>query len=254
MNLQLGDEQIAQLAAEAERALQVSADEVGAYAPAYELILSFIDPDAAALLHSIESPDTTLNTLATAQLAARLESLDSNVREIAIWLVGAYMVNSGEGIFSSVIREYNRYQGVLRLGSGFTDSQLQLASNRVAQLVIDTVLGAKPPSIPTVQQVGDDDLKAIADTLYTANGDNMPGHLLGLNQAWPGIVMLNKFGETGYVDRLLQLDSTDAVSIDKLTDLQNLLYSWASFEYAYKTTSIPKNIGWGDLAVGFNIE
>lgn len=90
-------------------------------------------------------------------------------------------------------------------------------------------------TLPSVKEIGDIDLNGVRDTLYTTNGDNLEGHELFLNQAWPGIVMLNKLKETGYVDRLLQVNSTDPTdSVDTLSDVKNLLFSWASFEYAYE--------------------
>lgn len=79
-------------------------------------MLDFIDPLAANMLSALKNPEPSVSSFATTALTTRLELLDENVRDIAIWLVGAYMVNNGEGVFSSVIREYNRFQGLLRLG------------------------------------------------------------------------------------------------------------------------------------------
>ncbi|HEX8544640.1 MAG TPA: hypothetical protein VF671_23375 [Pseudomonas sp.] len=98
MNLDLSQDQIDQLTVEAAKvALEQGADAVGAYASTYAMILGFIDPAAAVMLTLLKSPDSTLNAITAAQMATKLELLDANVRDIAIWLVGAYMVGVTAG-------------------------------------------------------------------------------------------------------------------------------------------------------------
>ncbi len=252
MDLALNDSQLLQLRNEVKDAVDAGADAPGAYALVYAKILSFIDPDIADMLLSLDKQDLSADDklLKTIALTAKLNDLDSNVKDTAIWLAGAYLVNSGSGAFSSVIREYNRYQGRLRYGHDFSDSQLQAASNAVGKLVADTVFDEA--ALPTVRTIGDNDLEGVKDTLYTPNGDNLEGGSLFLNQAWPGIIMLNKLHETSYVDRLLQLKTSDPVELNNVTDIQNLLYTWASFEYAYNVTKVSET-DLVDLAIGWNI-
>lgn len=85
-----------------------------------------------------------------------------------MWLYGAVQVNSDSGLYSKIIRAYNVRQGQLRLGSIFTADQLQEASNAVGLNLADSILnamllgGVLPNPIqghlPTVQEIGDDDL------------------------------------------------------------------------------------------------
>ncbi|QXG28093.1 calcium-binding protein [Pseudomonas viridiflava] len=223
----------------------------GSYSIIYTTILDFIDPEISQVMKSALAYTGMDKAAAGVELAVLLDGIgDEEVRRTAIWLVGGYMVNNGLGAFSQVIREYNRYQGELRYGIAFTDAQLQLASNNVALEVARTF--QRIDQLPTVSNIGTDDLTAIRDTIYIKDGDNLLGGALYLNQAWPGIIMLNKLGVTFYADRLLQQDESDAVKFDNSTDLKNLLYTWAAFEKAYNLT--PLNLLTSvDVAIGWNI-
>ncbi|WP_219059875.1 hypothetical protein [Pseudomonas sp. UMAB-08] len=97
MNKELTENQINELAAEAKRASEQAVDVIGAYAFTYAMILSFIDPEATELLADLKSNDPLIGAGAATEMFALLHRSDANVRDIAIWLVGAYMVNSGIG-------------------------------------------------------------------------------------------------------------------------------------------------------------
>ncbi|MCV4281559.1 calcium-binding protein [Pseudomonas capsici] len=234
---------------------QGGAARAGAYAPVYAYLISCYDPNVAAALLSLDKASLYEQVIAYNSIYKSISNAGESIKNTLTWLVGAYLVNTGSGAFSSVIREYNSYQGVLRYGKVFEDDELNKASNAVGSLVVNSFI-SNGGVYPTVNQIGNDDLKGVRDTLYTQNSDNAPGGELYLNQAWPGIIMLNTLGETGYVDRLLQgsdEDTTSPAVFDNLLDLKNLLFTWASFEKAYEKTGIDK-VNWAtDPAIGFNI-
>ncbi len=162
------------------------------------------------------------------------------------WVYGALQVNKSNGIFSTVIREYNIRQGVLRGKGVFSAKDLDTASNAVAVLFADSILNPKladgvtdNPSyhkLPSIQEIGDTDLNGVRNTLYP--GNDAVGSELYLNQAWPGIVMLGSLGGQ-YTDRLLRYDeSTQPAKLDSLADFKSMLFTWDAFKTAYDKTKL----------------
>ena len=160
-----------------------------------------------------------------------------------IWLIGALQVNSNNGLFAKVIREYNIRQGMLRGMGPFTKEQLDQASNSVAVLFGDSILKRLLPDnvtnndsydkLPNIQTIGENDLNGVRDTLYPGN-ENPPAELY-LNQAWPGIVMLG--GLTGqFTERLLKYDPLQASIIDSMADFKNMLFAWDALKTAANKT------------------
>lgn len=222
--------------------LQILGDELrtnilneGAAVPVYKFLINCISPQLAEALEWSGGDEIKKAIV----IKAALDSIvDETVKDSATWLVGAIGVNNGGGLFASVIREYNVAQGQLRYGTTFSEQELNHASNEVGYLVAQQVI-LKNGLVPTVSQIGDADLNAVRDTLYNKNGDNLPNGELFLNQAWPGIVMLNKLGATHYVDRLLQTGLSDqSKTVDSAGDLKNLLFSFMAFESAYDKTKL----------------
>lgn len=233
---------------------------VGAYAPVYGYMIECFAPAVSAIISSAKYSPPAERLGYAALLGGAIDLLDDDVENSVIWLIGASGVNSGEGLFSSVIREYNVFQMAMRYGST-TDSdsalikeKIQNASNAVGALLAAQVINLDY-ILPDVGAIGETDLRGVVDTLFTQNGDNLPGGELYLNQAWPGIVMLNKLGETLFVDRLLQVGKNDQVDhVDTVSDLKNMLFSWAAFEAAYaETTKRIISVTIEDVAVGLNI-
>lgn len=232
---------------------------VGAYAPVYDYLVECYASEVSAIIRAAKYSQLPYESAGYAGLLANaISRLDEEIKGAVIWLIGASGVNTGEGLFSSVIREYNVFQMAMRYGvdpeSSLLSSQVQDASNAVGALLVDQVVNLNY-TLPDVGAIGVTDLNGVRDTLYTQNGDNLVGGELYLNQAWPGIVMLNKLGETQFVNRLLQVRDTDQVNhVDTVSDLKNMLFSWAAFEAAYSETA--KNIlslTIEDVAVGLNI-
>jgi Ca2+-binding RTX toxin-like protein len=209
-------------------------------------------PSGAVALYSyifkcvtgLDVPQSTpVDFLLQPAVTGYLAALAPDVRLSAIWLYGAIQVNSSNGAFSRVIREYNIRQGQLRGKGTFTESLLQEASNAVGINLASSILNATTSDgdpnvgqgkLPTVQEIGVNDLRGVRDTLYP--GNETRGTELYLNQAWPGILMLGALGGQ-YTDRLLRYDDQAQVAaLDTLADLQSLLLCWDSFKTAFQVT------------------
>lgn len=233
---------------------------VGAYAPVYNYLIECFAPAVSAIISSANYSPPAERLGYAALLGGAIDLLDNDVENSVIWLIGASGVNTGEGLFSSVIREYNVFQMAMRYGiepdstSESLAAQIQKASNAVGTLLANQIVELGY-TLPSVDAIGVIDLNGVRDTLYTQNGDNLEGGELFLNQAWPGIVMLNKLGETGFVKRLLQVNEDDlAYHVDTVSDLKNMLFSWAAFEAAYAETAKKiTSVTIEDVAVGLNI-
>lgn len=194
----------------------------------------------------LEVPQNTpLDFLSQPFVSGVLASLPADQRASAIWLYGAIQVNSDNGVFSDVIRQYNIRQGVARGRCEFSDEELQRASNQVGVLLASSILNATDnfgaPNVaqgrlPTVQEIGASDLLGVRNVLYP--GNEQAGSELYLNQAWPGIVMLGALGGQ-YTDRLLRWDeSNQAIELDSLADFKSLLLCWDAFKTAFSSTLV----------------
>lgn len=262
MNAVMTAEQLQEFYRMADEALVKASNDAtaqGAYVELYGYLIECFAPSVATILSLPTPPGNSLiNGPVAIALTTAIAALDDGIKESVIWLIGASGVNASEGVFSNVIREYNVYQVAMRYGTD-TDSTalsflVQKASNAVGALVVDQIKKLDGV-LPTIKQIGESDLVGVRDTLFTSNGDNLDGGELYLNQAWPGIVMLNKLGETAFVDRLLQVGESDQTEyVDTVGDLKNMLFSWAAFEAAYWDTF---KVGWkatlADIAVSANI-
>jgi Ca2+-binding RTX toxin-like protein len=76
------------------------------------------------------------------------------------WLEGAAQVNRGEGFYSDFIREYTRRQVKTRRDEDISDSDLQKASNEIAEAVINDVLSTG--SLPNIDQIALRDANGVA--------------------------------------------------------------------------------------------
>ena len=75
--------------------------------------------------------------------AGLISALPQDQHLSLIWLYGAIQVNSNNGLFASLIREYNVRQGELRGKGPFSKAQLDEASNSVAVLFGDSILNSR---------------------------------------------------------------------------------------------------------------
>jgi hypothetical protein len=113
-------------------------------------------------------------------------TITAETHRSAVWLYRAIQVNSSNGLFSRVIREYNIRQGQLRGNGTFSEGLLQRASNRVGINHADSILNATLPSgqpnpvqgkLPTVQEIGESDI--FSDDVF-----GLPRSAGGACEAW----------------------------------------------------------------------
>lgn len=214
-SLQLTSAQISQLNALRTQALGL-ADAVGAWTPFYQYL-------AQAIRNTVLPRGTADVTVADVVAVRSLGLLPADQLQSMTWLMGGAQVNSDSGAFSKIIREYNIREGELR-GKSFSATDLQRASNevgkRMAEQILDAVAGGTNGKIPTVLEIGEYDLKGVRNILYP--GNEAPGTLLNLNQAWPGILMLGKQGQN-FLPYLVA-SGGDPTKADTLIDFQDMLF------------------------------
>jgi hypothetical protein len=122
------------------------------------------------------------------------------------WFRVAAQANAGVGVFSTFIRTYTNRQGELRLGAGFSQPQMQAASNAVAIAVYDSIVacgpGRSPWNVPTVAEIAIYDAVAVGDTLFRPN---LPADDTAVtnNAAWSGTISLAMLGAPEQANRLL---------------------------------------------------
>ncbi|SDJ80539.1 calcium-binding protein [Variovorax sp. OV700] len=208
---------------------------VGAYATVYQYVLEQVLRSAVPASQSLwqDWPDLTITQWGQATDFVK-QQMGQEAWQSVIWLIGASGVNRGDGVFSKIIREYNQRQCDVR-GVPCDDTLLQVASNKVGEYFAKQILddtSSIQGQLPTVQEIGDQDLNGVRDTLFP--GNELPGSEYYLNQTWPGIAMLGKLGGM-YTDRLLlpKDPSSQAVAFDTLRDLRDMLFAWDAFKYAF---------------------
>lgn len=245
--LKLNPIQLSDLRTLRDKALQLSEDATGAWAPFYQYLAQTIRNAA------IQRGDA-LVTATDVSIIRSGSLLPKDLLDSMVWLMGGRMVNSDEGAFSKVIRMYNIRQGILR-GKTFSQSDLQKASNAVganmATQILGNQIGTVPGnggSIPTVTEIGAADLLGVRDILYPGNSN--PGDPLFLNQAWPGILMLGKQGQN-FLPRLVSAGQTSKT--DRLKDIQDLLFAWDSFRAAFDETGVWSIDAAQDVAISLGI-
>src|SRR5664279_970289 len=89
-------------------------DNLGVWAPAYNLLYDFLSAKSSA----VPVDKTTL-----------------------LWISGARFVNPAIGLFGALIRDYTKAQFLQRYGKPLSDAQANLASNSIAEAFIGQWLG-----------------------------------------------------------------------------------------------------------------
>ena len=247
--LKLTETQLATLRALRDNAISRGPASTGAWSDFYQYL-------ARTILTQPGMPIVREGAITLGDVLLARNLLPQDQFQSAIWLIGGSQVNSDIGAFSKIIRLYNLRQGQLRLGRDFGSAELQQASNEVGRRMAIQILGDpdKPTDsgnngwIPTVPEIGASDLTGVRFILYP--GNETPGSPMYLNQAWPGIIMLGKQGGQ-FLGRLIQ--TGDATKVDSLSDIQNLLFSWESFRYAFNQTGLTDVSGAKDFAIALGI-
>jgi len=108
-----------------------------------------------------------------------------------LWINGAHDVNQDIGDFAAFIRNYTSYQMDLRLEEPVTDDRVQLASDKIARSVFDTILenvsSGGPAFLPNIYELGLKDAASIAGGVF---GDDSAG--------WAGNSLFMYLGEDAF--------------------------------------------------------
>lgn len=213
----------------------------------YYLSQSQIDEILALRAIAIASGETTLGAWApvysrlaemiTAPNGGPVEGVDHNVW---LWLQGAQWINSGQGVFADIIRNYTANQYTLRYGSEMSQDDLTRASNSIASAFIDDVLANGVPNI--------------ADTGLIDAGPVAAGLFEGNYSPWAGTVFFAPLNHDQFFrDWVLTLDSTEfkkekgtydliaaAQSIQDIASLWIVTSPslWANFFQTYSVSAI----------------
>jgi Ca2+-binding RTX toxin-like protein len=155
---------------------------------------------------------------------------DPDVESAERWLRGAVQANAGQGFYSDIIREYTQVQGELRLGSRFSASLLQEASDNVALGVIADILGSGV--MPSVEEIAENDATAVGDTLIRPVLDPLDSAVLE-NAAWSGAVLFSALQQSPAQTNSLLNGGTFGVA-DAFDDLKNVLFAYVAYSKAFE--------------------
>ncbi|GGI54681.1 calcium-binding protein [Oxalicibacterium solurbis] len=167
-------------------------------------------------------------------LADLLESKGVPVSDSTVlWLRGATEANAGRGAFSELIRAYTSNQAELRYGSTVSATQMQEASNAVAQNLIDDLLGRNQEpngtgwprgQVPDITRIAEADATQVGLVLFNIAGDTIAPPV---NAAWSGSLLFTLLG-SNQNDRLMSTgDSVD--QIDTVNDWRDVLFAYDSY-------------------------
>ena len=153
-----------------------------------------------------------------------------------LWFRGATDANAGRGAFSALIRTYTATQYQLRYGE--LPSNMQAASNAVAQAVIDEIKGVAPGStrgvLPSVATIGNRDADAVGLVLFDRNRNDTA---FVQNAAWSGTVLMSLLG-ADQAFRLMRSASGSPDSVDTVNDWRDVLFSYAAYREGLIAASI----------------
>jgi Ca2+-binding RTX toxin-like protein len=108
---------------------------------------------------------------------------DPEIHKSQLFLDQASSANEGVGAFSTWIRAYTNKQGDLRYESEFTITEMQNASDAVADSILTEV--ATTTILPDIEDIANFDALEIRNELFPDLGDNNP--------AWSGVVLYLAF-------------------------------------------------------------
>lgn len=173
----------------------------------------------------------------------------NDLKSAKLWLDVAIGANSGNGMHSAFIRAFTDRQGELRLGAGFTEDEMQLASNVVARNVANGLLKGDPLdnlapwTVPRIDQIAGLDAKAIGESLFR--------EILGANDTaasrnagWSGTIGFNLLGGSSPFEtwRLTSAGDPDSektgrhgeAKANTLDDFKNILFAVDAYNEALK--------------------
>jgi hypothetical protein len=159
--------------------------QLGAWREAYELLYGFLTTTTLG----VDFPRTDVDP------------------QTWLWLKGARFVNSGEGAFGALIRDYTKAQFKQRYGGNgavLSDAQANKASNQIAKSFIGQWLGLNSAnsysaSQPNLNETGIFDAGAAASKVFGAENTDDPDNAAG----WAGIVLFPNLGAPDFYRKLI---------------------------------------------------
>ncbi len=149
---------------------------------------------------------------------------------IILWFDGAVLVNSGESVFSTLIRKYTARQLELHYGQGAAENvinQMQNASDEIAQQVVLNDIFRNSGLLPSIEEIANRDAAIVGGILFGQSSET--DSAIAFNAGWSGSILFSIFG-TDETDRLLSAGRKN--EFDTLEDFRNLLFAVDAFNYA----------------------
>lgn len=154
--------------------------------------------------------------------------------QTVLWLRGATEANAGRGAMSELIRTYSETQYQLRYVTSIPAGQMQLASNAVAENMIEDLLGNNAPrwprgQVPEIARIAEVDATAVGRVLFDRNQTDTA---FTENSAWSGTLLFSMLrnDQTG---RLLSTGAS-ASSLDTMNDLRDVVFAYFSYSQALR--------------------
>ena len=141
-----------------------------------------------------------------------------------MWVSGARFVNSGEGFFADLIRDYTAIQYRLRTGLELSEDEINGASNRIAKNFYEDAVDLAGASIgiPDIVDTGKIDAGLGAAPVFGGN-----------YSPWAGTVFFANLGEDSFFrDWVLNMETTDRKFESGTYDLISVAASFQIFSTA----------------------
>ncbi|MBV1929405.1 MAG: hypothetical protein KUG81_07840 [Gammaproteobacteria bacterium] len=179
---------------------------------------------------------------------------DEQITQAKLWFEGAYLVNTGQGGFSDLIRYYTQRQGQLHFGEAegagsfvAYGGDMQLASDEVARRALESILTNKDNregQVPLLSQLAKNDATAVGNVLFARDTADTA---FANNAAWSGTPLFSMLGsdQTGLLLRGRDGDTSEV--FDTIEDLRNLIFMVDAFDYAVEQAKA----SWAGLSTGF---
>ncbi|AWF82128.1 hypothetical protein BTJ40_15525 [Microbulbifer sp. A4B17] len=176
----------------------------------------------------------------------------SYVDAVHVWFKGAVMVNTGQGVFSKLIRTYTKRQLELHTGNTYLEQDIadlmQTASNAIAgNVIVNEILSEEfGHKLPELSEIADRDATQALSIVFKdiESNDSGVNAANGGGAAWSGSILFSMFSQPGSLSdesyRLLSVG--DKGSFDTVDDFRNILFAFEAFSVAAKevVTSLAK--------------
>ncbi|MCF6323458.1 MAG: hypothetical protein L3J89_03895 [Gammaproteobacteria bacterium] len=171
--------------------------------------------------------------------------------DVTNWFRGAEQANAGTGAFSAMIRAYSERQMELRgIGDLYSADLMQDASNRVAILALEDILGETPDTdddrlqadgswlFPTLENIAENDAVGVGDILFASLPDGDTARAEIANAGWSGTLLFSALNS----DQTSRLMSAGGDGLNVLDDLKNILFAydalWAGMSASMRNSGV----------------